>query len=128
MKNLIPYLVFPGTCKEALEFYSQCLSGEITSIMTFGESPMDVPHEISNRIFNADFKAKNLMLKASDDIPGYDVKMGTNMSLYMVFEDEETKKDIFHKLAEGGKIQFPIDDNFGMCKDKFGVQWMVVSE
>ncbi len=31
-----------------------------------------------------------------------------------------------NKLSDGGKILFPLDDNFGMLKDKYGVQWIVV--
>ncbi|MEO1050908.1 MAG: VOC family protein [Bacteroidota bacterium] len=126
MQQLIPYLVYPGNCKEAMQFYASCLHGEITILQTFGESPIDVPAEVADRIFNAEVKAGNITLKASDDMPGHEVKQGTSVSLYLVFDDKDAKKVAFDKLADGGKILFPLKDDFGMLKDKFGVQWMVV--
>lgn len=128
MQSLIPYLVFPGNCKEAIAFYATTLGGEITSLLTFKESPMDVPTESEDRIFNAELQAGKIKIKASDDMPGYDVKVGTNVSLYAVFLDKESKEDAFSKLSEDGKVLFPIDDNFGMLKDKYNVQWMFVNE
>ena len=128
MKNLIPYLVFPGTCKEAMEYYALTLQGEITIMTTFKDSPMPAPEEVENRIFNSEMKSGNLTIKASDDMPGYEVKAGSNISLYVVFDDATKKKEVFDKLSNEGKVQFPIEDNFGMCTDKYGIQWMVVSE
>ncbi len=128
MKNLIPYLVFPGTCKEAMEYYASIFEGEITNMTTFKDSPVPAPKEAQDRIFNSELKTKTITFKASDDMPGYEVKTGTNISLFLVFEDPEQKKNTFDKLSQGGKIQFPIEENFGMCTDKYGIQWMLVSE
>ncbi len=128
MKDLIPYLVFPGTCREAMEFYRDVLNGEITLMQTFGDAPMDVPATLQNRIFNSELKAGGIHFKASDDLPGHDVKLGTNISLYAVFPDKTSKEAAFNKLSEGGKVLFPLDDNFGMLKDKYSIQWMFVSE
>ncbi len=128
MATVIPYLVFPGQCKEAMQFYADCLNGEITTMQTFEESPIDVPSELGSRIFNSELKAGNLRLKASDDLPNHSVSMGTNISLYVTFPDKQTKVNVFKRLSEGGKVLFPLDDNFGMLKDKYNVQWMVVDE
>jgi len=126
MSSVIPYLVFPGTCKEALEFYKEALNGEITLMQTFGESPVDVSPENEHRIFNAELNAGGICLKASDDLPGHDVNLGNNISLFTVFPDAASKKEAFERLAVGGKILFPLDENFGMLKDKYNVQWMFV--
>jgi len=124
----IPYIVFPGTCKEAMEFYKESLNGEITVMQTFGDSPIEVPHELQNRIFNSELKAGDIHFKASDDLPNHEVKIGSNISLYTVFSDKQTKEEAFKKLSEGGKVLFPIEDNFGMLIDKYAVQWMLVHE
>ncbi len=126
--KVIPYLVFPGTCKKAMEHYATIFNGEITVMTTFGESPMDVPSESEDRIFNSEMKAGNLVIKASDDMPGYEVKIGTSISLYAVFQDKKSKEAAFNKLADEGKILFPLNENFGMLKDKYDVQWMFVNE
>ena len=128
MAFLIPYLVFPGTCKEAIEFYKEVLQGEITLMQTFRESPVDVPPENEHRIFNAELKAGGIRLKASDDLPGYSVDQGNHVSLFTVFPNATAKKEAFQKLAQGGKVLFPLEENFGMLKDKYGVQWMFVHE
>ncbi len=128
MKNIIPYLVFPGSCKDAMEYYATILAGEVTSMVTFGESPIPAPEEARDRIYNSELKAGELIIKASDDMPGYEVLAGTNFSLFLRFENVEKKISVFDRLSAGGKVLFPIDDNFGMCQDKYGIQWMVVSE
>jgi len=66
MKRLNPYLMFPGSCKEALTFYQECLDGEIVSMQTFADSPVDVPPEHGHRIFNSEFRAEDVHFMASD--------------------------------------------------------------
>lgn len=128
MSSLIPYLVFPGTCKQAMEFYSDTLGGEITLMQTFGESPVDVPTEVADRIFNAEVIAGGIRIKASDDLPGHEVKDGTRISLFAVFDDAATKATAFERLSDGGKVLFPLSNDFGMLRDKYGIQWMLVHE
>ena len=128
MKSLVPYIVFHGNCREAIEFYKETLNGEITIMQTFTEAPMQVPEEFKDRIFNSELKAGDIRFKASDDLPGYEVTIGNNISLYVLFTDKELRDDAFNKLAEGGKVVFPAEGNFGMLKDKFGIQWMLVCE
>ena len=128
MKNLIPYLVFSGNCKEAMEFYATVINGKITSMTTFGKSPIDVPTEYSSRIFDSEIKAGNILFKASDDLPNHQVKNGNNFSLFVSFSDKKEKENVFNELSKEGSILFPLDENFGMLKDRFGIQWMIVSD
>jgi PhnB protein len=39
MAQLTPYLVFDGTCAEAMRFYQRTLGGKL-DLMTHGESPI----------------------------------------------------------------------------------------
>ncbi len=126
MKELVPYVVFNGNCKAALDYYCKCLGGKIELLQTFDESPMEVPEEFRQRIFNAIFRAGDIYFRASDDLPNFQVKAGTNISLFVTFEHAADKERTFSCLSEGGKVLFPIEDNFGMVTDQFGVQWMVV--
>jgi len=129
MATLIPYLIFSGNCREALEFYILVFNGEIVSIQTFGDAPMDFPETSKNRIFDSEFKAGNIHFKASDDFPpNQTVTKGSNFSLFVYFSDIQFKKNTFQKLSEEGTILFPLDENFGMLKDKFGLQWMFTNE
>lgn len=126
MKQAMTYLIFPGTCREALTFYADCLGGEITSIQTVGDSPIgDVPDEHKSRIFDSEFRAGDILFKASDDMPGYEIAQGTNFALFIKFTDHDEQKKVFNKLAQGGHIQFPLENNFGMLVDKYQIQWML---
>lgn len=128
MKQLIPYLIFPGKCKEALNFYKECLNGEITLLQTFEESPIDVPSEHQWRIFNSKFEADGLTLMASDDLPSHQVSIGTNIALFVNFSDKQEQHTVFSKLSDSGTVLMPLEGSFGMLEDKFGVRWMIVSE
>ncbi|MGE3801267.1 MAG: VOC family protein [Candidatus Kapaibacterium sp.] len=128
MKSLIPYLVFPGNCREVIEFYSEVLKGELTHIQTFGESPIDVPEDFKDRVFDSELKAENIHLKASDDLPNHPVQLGTNISMFVMFSDRQEGEEVFNQLAEGGNVLFPLNQNFGMLRDKFSVQWLLVIE
>ena len=126
MESLSPYVVFPGTCKEALTFYQASLGGEITSMMTFADSPIDVPPDCADRIYNAELRAGSVVLKASDDLPTHPVDQGTNISLFLTFATRGARDEAFGTLAEGGKTLFPPEGEFGMLEDRFGVRWMLV--
>jgi PhnB protein len=125
MMKLNPYLMFSGNCREALTFYKDCLDGDIASIQTFADSPLDVPEEHGNRIFNSEFRAGDLFFMASDDLPNSQVTKGSNFALFVAFSEMEEQERVFGRLAEGGKVLFPLTNGFGMLADKFGIQWMV---
>jgi PhnB protein len=40
MLGVKPYLAFGGNCEEAINFYKECLGGEILYIGRYGDSPM----------------------------------------------------------------------------------------
>ena len=128
MKQLNPYLIFSGNCKEAMTFYQTCLGGEIALMQTFAESPIDVPDEHQNRIFNSILKSDNILIMASDDLPTHPVKIGTNVSLFVNFPDQTEQQNTFTKLSEGGTIIMPLEGSFGMLTDKYGIQWMFARE
>ena len=128
MTGIIPYLVFPGTCKEAMKFYAQVLNGEIISMKTFGDSPIEVPNDYQNRIFDSELNAEKIRIKASDDLPNHSVTIGNNISLFVTFTDKTFREEVFKKLSESGKILFPLKKDFGMVKDKFDIQWMLVTD
>ncbi len=132
MKQVVPYFNFSGKCREALEFYAQALGGEISGIQTFGDSPMDVPEEMSNLIMHAEFKADGIFFMASDGNGPKPASSGDQISLSLQVTDLEEQQRMFDALKEGGTVLMDMQDTFwdarfGMLKDKFGVQWMLNS-
>ncbi len=128
MSQVIPYLVFSGNCKEAMQFYADCLDGQITMMQTFADSPIEVEAENGERIFNAEIKAQGICIKASDDLPSHPTQVGSNISLFVQYNNEHSQRATFDRLAKGGNVMFPIEGGFGMLRDRYGIQWMIVDE
>ncbi|GAB5527704.1 MAG: hypothetical protein Roseis2KO_55760 [Roseivirga sp.] len=81
MQASVPYLVFPGKCREAMSFYTRLFKATITTMQTFGESPMEAPAESTDLIFNSELRAGDLVIKASDNLTTYQTNVGNNISL-----------------------------------------------
>lgn len=128
MPSLIPYIIFSGDCRKALNFYASVFKGSVVSFKTFGDSPIPVSTENKKRIFDSEFMADDIHFKASDDLPEHKVTNGTNISMFVSFKNQDLRKEAFQKLAENGKILFELNANFGMLKDQFGIQWMFTSD
>jgi PhnB protein len=134
MKTLGTYLTFSGNCEEALNFYKQCLKGEIVSIQRFGEVPdMKIPEEVKSKVMHSEFKAESATFMASDSMPQHNLVLGNNITLSLNLTDLKEQEEIFNKLAAGGKVGQPLEDafwgaRFGMLTDKFGINWMLNCE
>jgi PhnB protein len=51
---------------------------------------------------------------------------GNNFHICLHVKNEAEVDRIFNALAVGGKIEMPVNKTFfGMCTDKYGVQWMI---
>lgn len=130
--SIVPYLFFRGNTKEAMEFYKNVFGGKLT-MSTLGESPKEVLEQMRidesryGEIMHSSLKGPvNLM--ASDSQMASDHSAKVELSLNAPSADEADMKQIFDKLAEGGKVRMPLakqfwGDTFGMLTDKFGVDW-----
>lgn len=127
------YLFFNGRCEEALEFYKSAIGAKVDMLMRFSESPEPPPpgmvlpgHE--NKVMHASFHVGETMIMASDGCGENQSFQGFSLSLGVATEEEADK--YFNALAEGGKVEMPLDKTFwspryGMLTDKFGMGWMV---
>ena len=67
----------------------------------------------------------------ASDTPGHiEYRPGTNMSMSLSGDNEAELTGYYEKLSAGGTVTMPLQkaawgDSFGMCIDKFGVQWLV---
>lgn len=132
MKSVHPYLIFTGQCREAMEFYCDCLGGEITFMHTLADAPFDAPDEAKHLIFHSEMRAGDIVIKASDNMPTNETVVGSNVFMFTQIADQEEMLNAFAKLSDGGNIINPLGDTpnggkFGTFCDKFGVQWMVES-
>ena len=130
------YLTFDGNCREAFEFYRDVFGGEFEMLSTFGESPDDsgVPEELKDAVMHVSLPVGKSVLMGSDNTPeGPPLAVGNNFSLSVDAESREHADQLLARLSARGAVTMPMDVTFwgayfGMCSDRFGINWMVVHE
>jgi PhnB protein len=132
--QLIAYLAFDGTCREAFDFYRAAFGGEIVYRTTVGESPMaaQMPPESHDRIMHVHLQVGAAALMGADTQPGCgDGATGAGGTCVNVMLDSvEEAERVWGKLAQGAEIRMPLEatfwaTRFGMLTDRFGKAWMV---
>ena len=136
--NLNAYLHFNDNCREAFEFYRSVFGGEFAIITTFADGPVDMPPLPENekdRIMHVSLPIGSATLMGSDTCTpfGPPPVAGNNFSISISADTREETDRAFALLAEGGNVAMPPQDMFwgayfGMCTDKFGVNWMLSCE
>jgi PhnB protein len=133
MAKLSPYLTFGNnTCTEAMNFYKDCLGGELTLMVVKG-SPLEsqMPPQFHNSIMHSVLKTKDFEIMASDLSPET-VKEGNDNHLCLSFSDERETRRAFDALSAEGKVVHPLNEMFfgllGDFIDKYGKRWMMVCE
>lgn len=130
MTTLTPYLLFDGTCHQAMEFYQSCFGGELTATKVKDSPAKDhMPAIQQEKILNARLKSGNLEISASDWLrPDRTPTRGNTACLYLSGGTSEELKTLFEKLSEGADVTDPLKEQFfgtyGALNDKFGVRWM----
>ena len=129
MAQINAYLNLAGKCREAMNFYKECLGGEL-SFMMVGETPMakDMPQERHQLILHSSLTNGDRVIFASDMIDG-DPVFGNTVQLCLNCISEEEIRTVYNKLAVGGEIHDPLRETFwgaifGGVIDKFGIRWM----
>jgi PhnB protein len=56
--------------------------------------------------------------------------IGDNITISLSGDDADELHGYWNKLSESGKVTMPLEkqtwgDEFGMCVDRFGINWMV---
>ena len=133
--QLVPYLFFYGLTEQALGFYKTILGGTY-ELMRNSDSPMgaETPDNWKNKIMHASFTGNGFRFMASDGRgPATIDPESGNITLAISAPTPEEGQRIFDALAQGGKVTMPFEQafwggKFGMCNDRFGIEWMVVFE
>jgi len=129
VKQVNTYLMFDGNCREAMQFYSQCLGARL-DLMSFADAKaFAYPAEAKDRVIHAKLTKGTVFLMASDTMPGMPWQQGTNFSISIDCESAEEIERLFGALGEKGTVTMPLSDafwgaRFGMLKDRFGINWM----
>lgn len=125
-----PYLMFNGTCAEAMQFYNGVLGGNL-DLMKYGGSPAaeHVPAAAHDKIIHACLTFGDHCVMASDGMPGKPEEM-KGMSVTLHYDKPEDAERVFAALSEKGNVTMPIGETFwakrfGTFVDRFGTPWMI---
>ena len=127
--RLNPYISFADNARQAMEFYRGVFGGDLV-VNTFGESGAATPGQ-ENIVMHAQLETPaGYTLMASDTPAGMPRTEGSSISVSLSGDDADELRGYFAKLSHGGSVTMPLEkqiwgDEFGMCVDPFGIQWMV---
>ena len=127
--RLNPYIGFDGDARQAMEFYNGVFGGTLT-VNTFGEFGADDSPD-ADKVMHAQLETDDgFVLMASDTPPGTELTPGDNVSVSLSGDDAAELRGWWDKLSERGTVSVPLEkqmwgDEFGTCKDRFGIVWMV---
>jgi PhnB protein len=127
--RLNPYISFDGNAKDAMRFYKTVFGGTLV-INTFGEFGMK-DAAFAKKVMHAMLEGDNgFTLMASDLGPGMSHNPGDNITISLSGDDRDLLRGYWKKLTRTGEVTMPLEkqmwgDEFGQCRDKFGIAWMV---
>ena len=127
------YLTFDGECEDAFAHYKSIFGGDYAMMSRFSDGPPDmgVPKEAGNRIMHVSLPVGDSVLMGSDNVKGMspDLVKGNNFSISYAPKDRNDADRVFAALSVGKPFMEMQEtfwgSYFGMCTDKFGVQWMI---
>lgn len=134
MAAVNPYITFNGTCEEAFNFYKSVFGGDFPYSGKYKDMPSEYPikEEDKEKIMHISLPIGNTVLMGSDAAAGFgdNFKEGNNITISINADSEEEATRIFGGISGGGIISMPLNKTFwgalfGMCTDKFGINWMV---
>jgi PhnB protein len=128
MKFINPYLNFDGNTREAMSFYAGILGAEL-EIQSFGDVGMAEKPEMKDLTMHASLRKGDVIIMASDTMPGMPFVPGNNVWININCESDEEIERLFQAFGEGGTVVMPVADQFwgakfGMLKDRYGIHWM----
>jgi PhnB protein len=130
MTTLTPYLLFDGSCHQAMEFYNSSFGGQLTLTKVKDSPAKDfLPAVQQEKVVNARLRSGNLEISASDWLrPERTPIRGNTVCLYLSGGTLPELETLFEKLSEGAEVTDPLKEQFfgtyGALNDKFGVRWM----
>jgi PhnB protein len=139
MASVSTYLNFARNTEAAFEFYRSVFGTEYQApgVMRYKDMPPSpgqppTAQEDQNLVMHVSLPILGGHLLMGTDCPasmGLTVTMGNNVHINLSPDTRAETDRLFAKLAEGGQVKMPLQeqfwgDYFGDLVDQFGVQWM----
>jgi PhnB protein len=131
-----PFLIFNGNCREAFDFYKAVFGGRFQDLKTFKDLPPEyqVDPSFDQLIMHVTLPISEETILMGSDVTG-DVPFiqGNNFSIMLSAENDDECTKLYQSLCSKGEEVMPLAPSgsgplFGMCRDRFGIAWMIGSE
>lgn len=129
------YLHFAGNAEKAMNFYKKIFNGTFRIFQRYKEIPggEKLSAEEQDKLIHVTLDIGNgIIIMATDALQsmGRTVTQGNNVYTCLHTDTEAETEKIFGLLSEEGDIEMPLNKTFwgayfGMCRDKYGVHWMI---
>jgi PhnB protein len=138
MALINPHINFNGNAEEAFNFYKSVFGGEFARIVRFKDLDLSSSeHQLSdieaNKIMHIALPIGKSNVLMGNDVPEFMGRVNENENRSKISVSAESKEEadtLFNGLSAGGSVEAPIGESpwgsyFGMCRDKYGIEWMV---
>ena len=129
MKNVTAYLNFDGNCRQAMQFYQQCLRTEI-QMSSYPDAKGQPSNDPGAKVMHGQLLRNGQpVLMASDMPPGSSLRAGNNFSVSVDCDSIEEIERLFTAVGKNGQVRIPLGNmpwgaRLGMLTDQFGIQWL----
>jgi PhnB protein len=136
MLRLTPFLLFPGNCAEAMQFYAACFGGDLT-LTRLADTTMKQNFSVEHhsKITHAYLKSDAVEFSATDWLhPTRQPKPGNTAAMYITSPQPDELRTLFEKLSDGADQEFFVNLRempfglYGRLTDRFEVQWFFRGE
>lgn len=112
-----------------MNFYKDAFKAEIGMMQRYGESPMPATDDLKDKIMHGVMNIMGGVVMFSDSDGKKHINFGDNFSVSLDYKEPGDMQRAFDAISAGGSVTMPLQDTFwgarfGMCTDKFGVNWM----
>ena len=119
----IPFLMFQGRAKEAIDFYVATLpDARLIEMHTYGPGGLGLAGTVRKAILS--FVGQTV--RCTDSVVKHDFTFTPALSFFLDCESAAQTEQLFVRLSEGGSVFMPLgaygfSKRFGWLSDKFGV-------
>jgi PhnB protein len=129
--ELKPHLsiMFDGQCEAAFRFYERCLSGTISFMLSWGDSPAaaEAPADWAEKVYHATLKIGDFVITGGD-LPADKYEKPQGFSIVLGIDNPAAADRLFDELAQNGRVAMALQETswasrYGALVDKFGIAW-----
>ena len=129
--RLNPYISFDGNARQAMEFYEQVFGGTLHDehVRRVRDGRLAGRRQDHAR---ACWRHRQRLHAdgGRHPEPGWSTSPASNITVSLSGDDGDELRGYWEKLSAGGTVAMPLEkqmwgDEFGMCTDRFGIDWMV---